>query len=236
MKALWIIISTLAIANLLGVAGFVGFLVSTDRLSGPRVQKIREMLSKTTAQEAAEAATEAAKVAEQEKVDAAAKKMAIKPETAQDAIDRVRESDEMTVQRIARLQAEVRQLQEQLDRRQAAIDVDKAAVEAEKKRLAAKQTEVARTLGTEQFKQALASLEAQKPAEAKKVLQALIDQKQTDQAVQYLSAMGERGRNKILGEFIKSDERLAADLLERLRTRGIEGQSSTARTLQPSSP
>ena len=41
----------------------------------------------------------------------------------------------------------------------------------------------------------------------------------------YLNAMQERTRTKVLDEFIKSDPKVATDLLERLRTRGIAARA-----------
>ena len=54
-----------------------------------------------------------------------------------------------------------------------------------------------------------------------KLLQELLDLKQVDQVVSYLNAMQERTRTKIIDEFIKSDPKMATDLLERIRTRGM---------------
>lgn len=222
MRSIWIIISTLAIANLLGIAGFVGWLAATDRLGGGRVGRIRELLVKTVAQEKAEQAeAEAVAKTNQAKAEQDAK-MKIPPEGSSEAISRVRDQDDLMAARLARTREELKQLQQQLDARQAALERDKAALADAQKRLDAKLAEAATTMGSEQFKQALAALEAQKPAEARKVLQSLIDLKQTDQAVQYLAAMSERGRSRIIGEFIKSDQKLAAQLLEQLRTRGLE--------------
>lgn len=233
MRSLWIIISTLAIANLLGIGAFVGWLAATDRLSKDRMTKIREMLAKTNAQERADVAASEAAQAEAAKAAAAEAKMRVPPESSPDAMVRTTEADELAALRLARTRDEVRQMQQQLDARQWTLDREREQLEADKKALEAKTTEVARTLGSEQFKQALASLEAQKPADARKVLQALIDQQRVDQAVLYLSAMTERARARILAEFIKADKALAASLLEQLRTRGITGEASSAPPAAP---
>lgn len=233
MRSLWIIVSTLAIANLLGIGVFIGWLAATDRLSKDRMTKIREVLAKTNAQERAEAAAAQAAAAEVAKSAAAEAKMRVPPESSPDAMVRTSEADELAALRLARTRDEVRQMQQQLDARQWTLERERKQLEAEKKALEAKTTEVARTLGSEQFKQALASLEAQKPADARKVLQALIDQQRVEQAVLYLSAMSERARSRILAEFIKADQALAASLLEQLRTRGIAGEATPA---QPASP
>jgi hypothetical protein len=46
-----------------------------------------------------------------------------------------------------------------------------------------------------------------------------VDNTGTDQVVAYLNAMEDRTRTKIITEFQKQDPALAAELLERLRTR-----------------
>lgn len=225
MRSLWIILSTLAIANLLGIAGFVGWLGLTGRLSGERMVRIREMLVKTIAEEKAQLAAEDEARKQEEAKAAADAKMRVPPESSTEALSRVRDEDDLAVQRLARTREEIRQMQVLLDARQAALDRDKAELAAAQKALEAKKTETVTTLGAEQFRQALGALEAQKPADARKVLQAMIDEGRKDNAVTYLAAMTERARSRIVTEFIKSDQKLAAQLLEELRTRGLESKA-----------
>jgi hypothetical protein len=85
---------------------------------------------------------------------------------------------------------------------------------------------VAQTEGNAQFRKALATLEGLKPDKVKLTLQQLLDQGEADQVVAYLNAMQERTRTKVLDEFIKSDPKVATDLLERLRTRGLIARAS----------
>jgi len=87
---------------------------------------------------------------------------------------------------------------------------------------------VAETEGNAQFKKALATLEGLKPDKAKAALQELINGKQVDQAVAYLNAMQERMRTKVIDEFITADPKVATDLLERLRTRGMIARAPEA--------
>ena len=116
------------------------------------------------------------------------------------------------------------------------------------KRLDAAKTEWERTLADKQFRTALETLEAQKPKDAKATLQAMIDADGGNattggtgaaakasptaggrkQVVTYLTAMDEEMRSKVMAEFIKTDPRLAAELLEQLRTRGIDASAQSA--------
>ena len=52
MKTLWMMISTIAVANLLAICVFAGWLYSTDRLNLARMQQIRVLLAQTVTTEA----------------------------------------------------------------------------------------------------------------------------------------------------------------------------------------
>jgi len=87
---------------------------------------------------------------------------------------------------------------------------------------------IAELEGSEMFKKALATYEGLKPAASASMLLQLmrpgggtgaLDNAGADQAVAYLNAMEDRTRTKIIAEFQKQDPALAAELLERLRTR-----------------
>jgi len=110
-----------------------------------------------------------------------------------------------------------------LEEREKKLQTDRDAFAAERKKIAA-------TEGDKQFQLALATLEGQKPADAKKVLRAMLDAPthQTDQVVSYLAKMDEGKRAKIMAEFVKEDPAVAAELLERLRIRGLGGAAAAS--------
>ncbi|MCC6321601.1 MAG: hypothetical protein IT438_09235 [Phycisphaerales bacterium] len=220
MKRLWMMISTLAIANVLAIGGLLGWLHFTDRLSRDRFESVRQMLKVTLTQEAKDkaddaAAAEAAKV----KADADAK-AAAPPETAADRIVERQLQSEKELQQVRRKQQELENLKgfvlrqiADLEQREAQLQKQRAAFEAERKR-------IAETEATEQFKSALATLESQRPRDARLMLAALMTSNQTDQVVSYLARMDEGKRGKVIAEFVKDQPAVAADLLERIRTRG----------------
>lgn len=221
MKRVWNTISVIAIANLLAIGGFALWLKASDRLNGERVGRIREMLSETITVEKGRLAEEKAKADAAAKEQAEKAKLAGLPESASDQLDRQREAEELRQQTILRLREEVQQLRATLARQEEQLAADKQAIADAEKRLAVREAELSKNAGSASFKSALASLEAQKPAAAFQVLQALIAQQKRDEAVSYLAAMQDRTRAKIMAEFIKADEKLAAELLEQLRTRGV---------------
>src|ERR1043165_2032649 len=87
MKFLWNLLAVLAIANVLGLLAFVGWLRSSDRLDRERLHEIRTVLTKTVAQRKAEDAAVVAK-AEQDKAAAAEQaKVGTLPVTAAESLD-----------------------------------------------------------------------------------------------------------------------------------------------------
>lgn len=221
MRTLWAILTTVAVANVIGLVGFVAFLAVTDRLSADRVERIREVLMHTVSDERrqkeaadARAKAESAKVEEE-------RKLAQPPVPASESIIGSHEMREVAQQQVMRLQREVDDLRRALATERGIVEKQALELATSRKAFEAQREQARRIEGTDQFKRALATLEAQKPAQAKSVLRAIIDLGQLDQAVAYLNAMQERVRAKIIAEFVKEDAKMAADLLERLRTRGL---------------
>jgi hypothetical protein len=221
MRTIWSILSVIAVANLIAIAGIVAYLVATGRLDQDRLRELRVLLSQTTQER-----TEQAKLLGQKSAaDAAAAKEQAKvgtpPITAGDTMDLKLQQSQIDAARLESLRREVQILQDTLARQRAALVSDRAAFEKEKKDFDLARAAVEKTESDEQFRKALVTLEGLKADKAKAALQTMIDQQQTEQAVAYLNAMQERQRTKILDEFIKADPKVATDLLERLRTRGV---------------
>jgi len=221
MKSLWTIVSTLALANLLAIVGFVGWLSATDRLSRERVGEIRTLLAGTVTDAQAEkkAAEAAALKAQAEQAESA--RMAKPPMSAADKITRDRDAQEAQFQAKLRLDTELRSLREFLVRENQRLQNWEAELTTREQSFEAKRKAITDSEGAEQFKKVLATLGGVKPKEAQSMLNELISQgKQTD-AVAYLNSMDERSRAKIVAEFNKADPRVAAELLESLRKYGL---------------
>ena len=221
MRSLWLIVSVLSLANLVALGGFVGWLASSGRLNQERVEAVRMIFAPTIA--AAQAAEEEAEKAEAaEAADAAAaERMAAPPIAAEERIRQQEDAAEVRLQSRQRLDSDIRALQtflirenERLQAWEKELQANQAAFEAERER-------IRETAGSEQFKKAMATLAGVKPKEAQSILAELLAQKKQDEVVSYLDAMEERIRSRVLAEFNKADPGVAADLLERLRTRGI---------------
>lgn len=248
MNRIWMVVSTVALANILAIAGLVGWLKMTDRLDTERLGKIRSMLSVTISAEKARLVAEEAAATEDAKQKAEAEKMAKPPQNAGQQITAQTQQRDIQQQDLLRLQQELRLLRDELANRERTLATQRTEVEEGFKRLEAAKTEWERTLADKQFRTALETLEAQKPKDTKATLQAMIDADGggaatggtaaaakgstplggRKQVVTYLTAMDEEMRSKVMAEFIKTDPRLAAELLEQLRTRGIDASAQSA--------
>ncbi len=233
MKLVWTIVSVMAVANLLGVGAFLGWLGATGRLNGERISEVREMLRETVAQQkerekkAAEA-EEAKRLAADEE---ARKKEA--PLTASESLQIAGQSDELRRQALERMRRESEDLRRTLTRERDEVDRALARLGEERAAFEAMRAQIAEVEGSEQFEKALRLYETLKPDQAKAAFQALIDRGEIDQVVSYLNSMQGRSASKVLAEF--TDASVAADLLERLRTRGLEarGEKETASGAKP---
>lgn len=232
MKSLWTVVTVLAIANLLAIIGFVGWLNATGRVSRERVDAVRGIFVSTVEQEkAALAEVEAQREAEAIE-EAKAARLAQPPIGSAERLRQRREGEEVALHTKQRLEDELLALQTFLVRENERLLAWEKELASRQAAMEAEQLRIRETTGSDQFKKALATLSGVKPAEAKSILAELLAQEKQDEVVSYLDAIEERARSRILAEFNKTDPRLAADLLERLRTRGIAG----AMTAVPGEP
>jgi hypothetical protein len=248
MRTLWTILSVLAIANLMAIAGVVGWLLATGRLDKERVTRLREVLSEPVQAERARLEAAAAQASQAEAEAAQAAREMAAPLSAAEQLQVRLDLSEVDHQRIERLRQETRDLTVTVSRNQERLAEERRGFEAERDAFDAMRAQLAQVEGSSQFRRAVATLQGLKPDEAVAILRALIDQGGAggapgdtlggavgtpggesvpafgggiEQVVSYLNALQERSRNKILAEFIATDPALAADLLERLRTRGL---------------
>lgn len=250
MKNIMMVLAVIAITNIIAVAGVLGWLKSTDRLSRERVQKVREVFTKTNAEEAAEKAAEEAK---KKAADAQAAEDAKKqkpPLTAEQQLGIKADLNETERQRMKRLEREVADLADSLAEARKKYAETRDLLEKERKDAVA----ALESGGSNpQFKKAVGVLDGLKAPEVKSLLGQLLEgnglvvpgmapianqgpaggKEPTEpairQVVAYLNAMQERNRVKVIGEFQKDDPKLAAMLLERLRAFGtVVNQSQGA--------
>lgn len=228
LRSLRLIVSTIAIANMLALIGFVVWLRATDRLDLQRIEAVRTIFAETRAEqqtrekrEALEA-QKAAQAAEEDRQKQRSPVAAVgRLELATEVSDLVREDME-------RARKDSESLRRALALERASLDADRQKFLAEKKAFEAMRAQIEAADRDEQFKRTVALYESIKPDQAKAMLLTLIDAKQEMQVIAYLNAMSPRAASKIIKAF-SDDPALAADLLERLRSFGLDARLAEGR-------
>lgn len=228
LRSLWTILTTVALVNLLALGGFAGWLVASHRLDRDRLERIRAMLAETIEEEQA-------RLAEEEQQQQAALKAAQEEEERRKspvaAVGRLQlaaEVSELVQEDLERARKEQEALKRALAIERAALERDRAQFLAERNAFETMRKQIEAAERDEQFKKTIRLYESIKPAQAKDMLLALLSQGQTVQVVAYLNAMSSRAAARIIKQF-KDDPALAADLLERLRSFGLDPKLADAR-------
>ncbi|MFG0292981.1 MAG: hypothetical protein ACIAQF_01335 [Phycisphaerales bacterium JB065] len=221
IRSAWLVISTIAIANLLAVLGFVGWLFASDRMDLDRLEELRAMVAPTIAEEQAAAReAEAEAEAERARLEQSGELGAI-PISAADRLNIIREMDEVSRQRFERMERETRDLQRHLLAELEAIEKERAAFERIRDAFEQRRAEIAELEQSTQFKRALTLYESSKAEAAANMFQSLIDQGKESDVVSYLNAMKPMNAKKVIEQFEQRDPALAARLLEGVRTYGL---------------
>jgi len=222
IRSLWTVVSVVAVANLLALLGFAGWLVASDRLDVQRLERIREMLAETRAQQEAREQEEAeAEQAAEEQAEATAE-AARPPAAAAERLDAQRELEMIAQRRTARSQRAVTDYRRTLEQEWAQLQEAKEDFARERAAFEAMRDEIVALEGDEQFKKTLRLYESLKPDEAANLLRRRYDQGDVTAVVTFLDAMQTRSASKVIAAM---EPEVAADLLERLRTHGLRAEA-----------
>jgi hypothetical protein len=241
MRNLWTIVSVLALANLIAIGAFAGWLGATGRLDRERFDELKRMLAETPQEREARLAAEAAAAAQLEQEQQALRErvdtLTTTPMTAEELVALQQEAAMAADQRMTRAMRELEDLRDLLARERAETDRLGEAIELQRKAYEARIEARDNLLGQEQFRTAVDTLQGLRAPAARNVLMAMWDGQTPPPeggldgkavVVEYLRAMEDRQRNKVLAEFEKDDPALAAVLLERLRTDGVSPEVADA--------
>ncbi len=241
MRAIWSAVSILAVAHLLALAGFVGWLVATGRLDADRVERVRSMLAETIADEQARLVLEAEVVAAATG-DVEADVYVI-PVSASAMVEERLALEDAGSDSLRRSKAEIDALRSALAQERVVIDGEREGFLRERDVFEKMRAEIDELEGDEQFRKALGVLQGMKPEDASAVIMELINgggllaieggADGMTQAVAYLDQMSSRARTKIMTEIKDTDVGLAAELLERLRTHGLESRAAEETEVDP---
>lgn len=224
LRSIWIIVATMAIANMLALIGFAAWLGATDRLSMDRLRQIRDILKQTVAQERAneqerEDAEEAAAVERRSE-----ERRGVPPVNVAQRLRIIAEHEKSRALEEERELSQVKKLALDLERREAEFEQERQRFNEQKAAWEAMREDLTALERDEQFQQAVKLYESVKPAQAKTMMNTLIERGEMQRVVAYLDRMEQRKAGKVVSEFEKDDPRLAADLLEHLRTLGVEAR------------
>lgn len=227
MKTLGKAFVVLLLINALTVGGAVLWLKSTGRLDRERVTRVRELFKKPIAEEKAEQEAAALEARENEKKAHEAARLASIGEngavTIAQRLEAGREADEISMQRVERLQRDIASLQQQLVLAKDLLARQKTDLEAERKAFEENRARLTKLRDDADFQQAVQMYEQLPAKQAKDMFQQLIKDGKTDQVIDYLATMNLRKAAAVLKAFKTVEETVVAtDLVQRLRERGIE--------------
>lgn len=251
MRNLWTIASVLAIANLFAIGSFVGWLGASGRLDRERFDDLKQMLAETPQEREDRLTTEVAEEEQREdevqQLRDQVERLMTSPMTAEELVALQQEAAMAADQRMTRAMRELEDLRDLLARERQETDRLAEAIEMQRAAFEARITERDKLVGQQQFRTAVDALQGQRAPAARAMLMAMWDG-QTEPpegdldgqaiVVEYLRAMEDRQRNKVIAEFAKEDPTLAAVLLERLRTDGVTPEVADAATApdEPQAP
>jgi len=233
MKTLWSIISILAVAHLLALAGFIGFLAGTERLSRDRLEAARDLFLPTLAEE--QAAFEEAAKAQDEAGGAGAGAEGGEPTSAATGAEqhspgggaeqrarRFKTVDELLREREMRFEEDRKHLARTLADEYAKLEREWEELRAQRESF---QQEIERQRALredEQFRKMVEILKGLSGEELKAKFDAFLAAGDTALVVDILDAFDKRTAQKVMKEYETEEENaLAADLLVRLKDRGL---------------
>ncbi|MCE9592236.1 MAG: hypothetical protein K8S99_17155 [Planctomycetes bacterium] len=233
MKSLRFIIVGFLVGQLLLLAIGAGWLQWTGRLDRDRMKRAYAMFKPTIATEVA-LAEEERKTQEEEKVKAAEaarlKSVSQGPVTLGDRLHNEQQADEIAMERVERLQADIKSLQQQIATAKAQLTRQRAELEAEKKQIEVASKATRDKAAGENFAQAVMMYEQLKPKQTKDMFRTLLSGGKRDEVVEYLASMQLRKAAAVLKEFKTPEEVVqATELVERLRSRGIDPVAGISR-------
>ena len=238
MKRLFLGLTVLAVANLLGLLGAVGWLVATKRIDRKRVEAVRQLLTEPIPDEMArlekeKKAAEAASAAQPEPLPETP------PVSSEQLVNQQNKVEDAAQFRKDRMKRETQALVQTITLERTRLDKKRKALEKDQASFEKMRAQITAVEGEAQFEQAISVRTGVKPASAKAILQAIIDGKAgslgetgesgvegMDRAVAYLNKIDGMKLSAIIEQFAKDSPELAAQLLERLRTYGLVASAS----------
>lgn len=227
MSSMARLIKVLAIAHLLAVAGFVGWLFASGRVDGARLEKVRDLFRVTIAEEKAALEAAEAETAEATRLAEEQRKLLETPMARTEQIVSAERFEERAALAVRGLKDEQQRLLEDLSGRERSVTEREEALKTRQVEWEKSIAEEKERQTRDQFRKAVRLLEAAPAKQAKEWILELVRRGHEDQAVAYLDAMNP-AKSAGLMKALKGDgeAKVATDLLERLRQLGLESEIS----------
>lgn len=225
MKALTTAIMLFCTLNMLVLLGGGAWLTASGRLDGARVESMLDLFRETTAERDAREAEAALVSQQQAEAEAEAERAATPPLTAEQWTDRKLENDEILNERARRLRREIEDLRRAIGAERGTFDREVTEFESRRQAWDAMRKRVQEAEEDAQFQTALETLRKLPPESGAAMLREIDATGGREIVVTYLNALDIRIRTKIFEEFEGDDAAMAADLLERLRTLGLDARA-----------
>lgn len=225
MKSLWNGITLLLLINVVAGLAFVVWLYQSDRLGRDRIHKMVELFELTVEQKQQrqeEAEKIAVKTQEEQGEHRWREIVKARPRSLQGRLDANQETRERQLQQELRMEKDRKVLIDAMNIYQVRIKQLRDELESQKNELVRRLEAQDKRYKSENFRKAVQMYEHGKPKQVKSIFLDLIVRGQQDQVIEYLSAMQPRKAAAVLKQFKEEAEiRIAANLIEGLRTRGI---------------
>lgn len=221
MRNLWLMVSTIAVANLAALLVGLGWLFATERLDLERLHAVHEVfvdpLPIARAKEE-KALIEAALAAESAEAQA---RVGTVPLTAAERLEQRREAERIRQAQTDRLAEETRRIRATLMEEADQLQRDRGALEGDRDAFEQMRQDIIEREDDAQFRQTVDMYQTIPPKQSASMMLELIRDDEMDSVVGYLDAMKPRSAAKVIAEIEKERSELAAELLERLKVYGL---------------
>lgn len=233
MSRAFSMIAAFAIATMLGVGGFVGYLAGAGHLNGSRLSLIAAVLRGELDDWAVEATHSDA---EHPETQPAATQPTRAHARAAEEVEARQKAESLEAMRLERARADLEARERVLNEVLAHVEAVHRQIEEKRAALEASQAKAAEEASSEGFQKELEFVAALKPALAKEHLLRVWSQSKSD-AVRIMVNI-DQGRGKRILEQFKTPEELQimTELLEQIRTTGVASNAETSGTTAGATP
>lgn len=224
MRTVWTALCLTLVVNLLLLIGLFGYLYMSDRLDQQRFRAAVDLFRLTINEEREIEAGEYRVAEEKQREIEKISRLQVtgkRSMTLAERLDAQTKMDDMAMARFHRMGRVESDLKSYFQRMKYNVEKQRVQLEADRKAFHDVLDQEKQLRDDNDFKQAVNMYQQIRPKQVKEMFQQLIDQNKTDEVVKYLAAMQLRKAAKVLEAFKDGDVAQAANLIERLRNRGI---------------